>query len=94
MYDGKMASLMTSLQSTGKTKQVLYWGDISDPLPVEREYELIKKRNTTRLDVNRNEKKDDLLLCRLVRCLTSHCSVQCTHILRTPPPESLNYKTK
>ena len=59
------------------------------------ECELIKKRNTTRLDVNRNEKKDDLLLCRLVRCLTSHCSVQCTHILRTPPPpESQNYKSK
>ncbi|CAH3184213.1 unnamed protein product, partial [Porites lobata] len=33
LYDGKMASLMTSLQSTEKTKQVLYWGDISDPLP-------------------------------------------------------------
>ena len=68
-------------------------------LNVEREYKLIKKRNTTRLDVNRNEKKDDLLLCRLVRCLTSHCSVQCSHILRIPPPpptppESLNYKTK
>ena len=33
MCDGKMASLMTSLQSTETAKQVLYWGDISDPLP-------------------------------------------------------------
>ncbi|CAH3107203.1 unnamed protein product [Porites lobata] len=33
LYDGKIASLMRSLQSTEKTKQVLYWGDISDPLP-------------------------------------------------------------
>ena len=33
LCDGKMASLMTSLQSTETAKQVLYWGDISDPLP-------------------------------------------------------------
>ena len=33
MCDGKMPSLMTSLQSTETAKQVLYWGDISDPLP-------------------------------------------------------------
>ena len=28
-----MVSLMTSLQYTEAAKQVLYWGDISDPLP-------------------------------------------------------------
>ena len=33
LCDDKMVSLMTSLQSTETAKQVLYWGDISDPLP-------------------------------------------------------------
>ena len=65
LYDGKMASLMTSLNSRlEKTAtQDLYWGDISNPLlcwmkqTKIMKIKTIKKRNTRRPGVKMKKKK-------------------------------------
>lgn len=36
LYDGRMDSLITGLQSSEGIKQVSYWKDINDPLPFQQ----------------------------------------------------------
>ena len=38
LYDGRMDSLITGLQSSEGIKQVSYWEDINDPLPFQSQY--------------------------------------------------------
>ena len=49
LYDGRMDSLITGLQSAEGIKQVSYWGDINDPLRFNSKKE--KKANN-----NKNKK--------------------------------------
>ena len=66
LYDGKMASLMTSLQSTETAKQVLYWGHI--PCWMKEIWRLrLRKRNTTRPHVKMKKRSPPTFLnCRFV----------------------------
>ena len=36
LYNGRMDSLITGLQSSEGIKQVSYWEDINDPLPFQQ----------------------------------------------------------